>query len=81
MKFIKVVTDLDETCGVCPHNGGNICVAGEGSDSHVKLMDRRVIEHLGLKENDYYEKSDLVKMTAQLVSPSGLNKLCKLLVR
>lgn len=75
--FIKVVVDLDEACSECPHNGGSICVASEGSDRHVKSMDRRVLDHLGLIENDTYKKSTLVKMTTQLVKPDDLDHLCK----
>ncbi|MDQ0253326.1 hypothetical protein J2S74_000698 [Evansella vedderi] len=74
---IKVVKDLDDTCQACPHNGGSICIANEGSDDHVKSMDGRVIEHLGLIENKSYSKSILVEWTARLVQPDDLDHLCK----
>lgn len=74
---IKVVVDLDETCSVCPHNGGTTCVANIGSDHHVKSMDRRVLKHLGLTENNTYQKNELLDLTAKLVRPSDLDHLCK----
>ncbi|MCD8510575.1 MAG: DUF1284 domain-containing protein [Bacillus sp. (in: Bacteria)] len=74
---IKVVKDLDDTCQACPHNGGTICVASEGSDAHVKSMDQRVIEHLGLIEGKAYTKSVLVEWTARAVKPDDLDHLCE----
>lgn len=74
---IKVVVDLDEACGACPHNGGSHCMASDKADTHVKSMDRRVLEHLGLAANHSYEKNHLVERTAQLVEPSDLDYLCK----
>lgn len=74
---IKVVVDLDETCSYCPHNGGDKCMASIGSDQHVKSMDRRVLEHLEIKENSSYKKSELVKMTSEKVKPNDLDHLCK----
>lgn len=74
---IKVVDSLDDTCGACPHKGELTCQAGEGSNEHVVSMDRRVIRQLGLEAGTVYEKSDLVKWTAEKVKPDNLDALCK----
>lgn len=75
--LIRVVANLDDACGACPHNGGSICIAGEGSDEHVKTMDEKVIEHLQLEKGMYYRKSDLIEFTAKMVEPDDLDLLCK----
>lgn len=74
---IQVVATLDDACGACPHNGGDICIASEGSDHHVKTMDERVIEHLKLVKGKAYLKSELITLTTNLVQPDDLDYLCK----
>lgn len=74
---IRVVANLDDACGACPHNGGSICIASEGSDEHVKTMDENVIEHLQLEKGKSYRKSDLIELTAKMVEPDDLDLLCK----
>lgn len=73
---IEVVRDFDVTCLVCPNKGDEKCEANEGSDEHVKTMDRDVISHLGLQENHTYLKSELVALTRQKVVPADLDRLC-----
>jgi hypothetical protein len=54
---IQVVVALDEACFTCPHHGESTCQADPNSNEHVVSMDRRVLAHLGLEENEIYLKS------------------------
>ncbi|WP_026691095.1 DUF1284 domain-containing protein [Alteribacter aurantiacus] len=74
---IRVVVDLDDACTACPHNGGTLCVANEGSDAHVKGLDTRAIEHLKLEDGKLYRKSKLVEWTARTLKPDDLDHICK----
>ena len=74
---IRVVVDLDDACGACPHNEGTICLVSEGADKRIKSMDERVINHLKLEEGKLYRKSKLIDWTAQVVDPDDLDTLCK----
>ena len=74
---IRVVATLDDACTACPHNGGTICIASDGSDHHVKTMDQKGIEHLKLEKDKLYRKSKLVEWTAKMVQPDDLDYLCK----
>lgn len=74
---IRVVADLDDACGACPHNGGTVCMASENADERIKSMDIRVIEHLKLEPGKLYRKSKLVHWTAKNVKPDDLDTLCK----
>lgn len=74
---IRVVATLDDACTACPHNGGTICIASDGSDHHVKTMDQKVIEHLKLEKDKLYRKSKLIEWTAKMVQPDDLDYLCK----
>lgn len=73
---IQVVVALDEACFSCPHHGESTCQADPNSNEHVVSMDRRVLEHLGLEENEIYLKSELLRLTAQKVRPDDLDRLC-----
>ncbi|HZG17463.1 MAG TPA: DUF1284 domain-containing protein [Candidatus Bathyarchaeia archaeon] len=73
---IQVVRGFDVTCLVCPHKGAEACEANEGSEEHVQTLDRNVIGHLGLQENQLYQKSELVALTREKVAPDDLDMLC-----
>lgn len=75
--LIRTVATLDDACGACPHNGGDICIASEKSDEHVKSMDQKVIDHLQLQEGFAYRKNELIQLTAKKVQPDDLDFLCK----
>jgi len=73
---IQVVRGFDVTCQACPHKGAEACEANEGSEEHVHRLDRNVIGHLGLQENQSYQKSELVALTREKVAPDDLDVLC-----
>jgi uncharacterized protein len=73
---IQTVIDLDETCDFCPHKGEGFCNADPGSDAHVKGMDAKVLEHLGLQHREFYDKDMLVRLVAEKVQPDDLDILC-----
>jgi uncharacterized protein len=73
---IQVVVALDDACFTCPHHGESTCQADPNSNEHVMSMDRKVIEHLGIEENEVYLKSQLLRLTARKVRPEDLNHLC-----
>ncbi|WP_047152020.1 DUF1284 domain-containing protein [Aneurinibacillus tyrosinisolvens] len=74
--WIEVKLGFDEACSACPHQGETECEAGEGSDAHVRGMDTKVIDHLGLEKDAIYRKDWLVNRTAQMVQPDDLDFLC-----
>ncbi|MGX1901846.1 DUF1284 domain-containing protein [Thermolongibacillus altinsuensis] len=74
---IRVIAALDDACFACPHHGKETCEADEESNDHVLSMDRRVLQHLGLKENGIYMKSELIERTAKSVQPQDLDILCQ----
>jgi len=74
---IKVVAGFDNACSACPHKGKTICEASEGSNEHVMTLDMKVIHQLGLIDGAEYNKSLLVRLTAENVSPNDLDYLCK----
>lgn len=74
---IRVVMDLDDACGACPNKGDGFCNASRGSDEHVKQLDRRIMEHIGLEHGEQIDKHELVKRTAEKVQPEDLDILCK----
>ncbi|WP_197280119.1 DUF1284 domain-containing protein [Bacillus sp. FJAT-27251] len=74
---IQAVTAFDDACMACPHRGQTKCVADEGSNEHVLSMDGKVISHLGLSEGESYQKSPLLKLTAEKVKPDDLDFLCE----
>lgn len=73
---IRVIAALDEACYACPYHGVDRCEADEQSNDHVLTMDRRVLNHLQLKENKVYMKSELIERTKQAVEPDDLDVLC-----
>lgn len=73
---VQVVAALDEACSACPNKGETKCEASENSNERVVAMDRRAIEHLGLKEGHTYQKSFLIKLTAEKVAPDDLDHIC-----
>ncbi|MEH6942323.1 DUF1284 domain-containing protein [Bacillus sp. JJ722] len=75
--FIKVVAAFDDACFTCPHKGKIKCEADEDSNEHVLSMDEKIIHHLGLEKNKYYQKSYLVSLTAKMVIPEDLDYLCE----
>lgn len=74
---IQIVVELDDACGHCPHNGGNICIANESSNDHVTSMDKKVIEHLNVNVNHVYKMSEIINRTKERVRPEDLDTLCK----
>lgn len=74
---IKVVAAFDDACMACPHQGKTECEASEGSNEHVLSMDGKVLHHLGLDEGKSYQKSELLKRTAERVGPEDLDFLCQ----
>jgi hypothetical protein len=74
---IQVVNSFDECCHACPHKGEIGCEASIDSDAHVKEIDRRIMEHLGLVAGNHYDKDQLVRLTAEKVKPDDLDVLCE----
>ncbi|MBB6283658.1 MULTISPECIES: DUF1284 domain-containing protein [Geobacillus] len=74
---IEVVAALDEACVACPHHGETTCEAGPNSDDHVRSLDGNVIRHLGLEAGKVYQKSELIRRTAEMVEPDDLDHLCR----
>lgn len=74
---IRVVADLDHACSACPNKGSIICEASADSNEHVITMDQKVIHQLGLVEGEAYKKSHLIQLTAEKVTPSDLDYICK----
>lgn len=74
---ITVVAALDDTCSVCPNKGKTSCEAGPGSNEHVMTMDQKVIHQLELIDGASYNKSFLVRLTAEKVKPDDLDYICK----
>jgi uncharacterized protein len=73
---IRVVAGFDEACLACPHKGETLCSGNVKSNNKVMGLDRRTIEHLGLKTGGVYQKSYLVKLTAEKVEPDDLDHIC-----
>ncbi|NGQ93636.1 DUF1284 domain-containing protein [Brevibacillus sp. SYP-B805] len=73
---ILVVQGFDDTCLACPNKGLEKCEANGDSEEHVQGLDRNVINHLGLRGNEVYRKSDLVNWTREKVDPDDLDRLC-----
>lgn len=74
---IRVIAGLDDACGSCPNQGDGICRANEQSEAHVRELDRRVMERLGLEDGQICDKEWLVRHTAANVEPDDLDELCK----
>lgn len=74
---IQTVIDLDETCDFCPHKGDGFCNADPDSDVHVRGMDTKVLNHLGLEHRGVYEKDQLVQLVAEKVNPEDLDHICE----
>jgi uncharacterized protein len=73
---ISVVAGFDEACSACPHRGESLCSGSVKSNNKVMGLDRRTIEHLGLKAGGVYKKSYLIELTAQKVAPKDLDHIC-----
>jgi uncharacterized protein len=74
---IQVVIGLDETCSFCPHKGNGYCNQSAESETHVLSLDTKVTQHLGIKNGEIYNKSELVSMVARKVHPDDLDYLCE----
>lgn len=74
---IRVITGFDHACTACPNRGERICEANAGSNQHVVAMDQKVIKHLDLIPWRNYQKSELMSLLAEKISPSDLDYLCK----
>lgn len=74
---ILVRADFDEACFSCPNQGESICEASPNSQVHVTGMDKKVFRKLGIKENNIYLKSELLKRTIENVEPDDLDYICK----
>lgn len=73
---IQVIEGLDEACSYCPNKGDGFCNSPK-SDAFVMNLDKKVINHLGIKSGKVYKKSELVSLVAKLVKPEDLDYLCE----
>ncbi|MGM0847206.1 MAG: DUF1284 domain-containing protein [Bacillota bacterium] len=73
---IRVIAGFDDACSACPHKGETLCSGSVKSNNKVMGLDRRSIEHLGLRAGGVYKKSYLVELTAQKVEPDDLDYIC-----
>lgn len=74
---IRVIIGLDDACGSCPNRGEGFCNASRGSDEHVKQLDRRIMDHIGITDGESVDKHELLRRTAEKVCPEDLDVLCK----
>ncbi|MBP1930990.1 DUF1284 domain-containing protein [Ammoniphilus resinae] len=74
---VRVVQDLDEACFSCPNRGDGFCNAGEDSDDHVRNMDSRAMEHLGITHGEILDKNALIRLTARKIRTEDLNDICE----
>jgi len=74
---VKVVQDLDVACFSCPNRGDGFCNAGEDSDDHVRELDTRVMESLGISHGDIFDKNELIRLTARSIQPEDLDYICE----
>ncbi|GIM46852.1 hypothetical protein DNHGIG_24010 [Collibacillus ludicampi] len=70
---IQVISGLDDVCDKCPNKGDGFCKA---FDDHVKELDQRIMEHIGLTHGDLFDKAKLLRLTAEKVEPDDLDVLC-----
>jgi len=74
---IQVTAHLDDACGSCPFNGKTSCQANSKANDHVVSMDKRILNHLELIENETYHKNELIERIIYKVEPDDLDVLCK----
>lgn len=73
---IQVIAELDDVCFCCPHKGVGYCNSPK-SNSYILNLDKKVIDHLGIKSGETYNKNELVSLVAKLVNPEDLDYICE----
>lgn len=73
---IQVVAGLDDVCNFCPNKGDGNCNSPK-TDSYVLNLDRKVMDHLGIKSGEIYNKKELISLTTSLINPEDLDYLCE----
>jgi hypothetical protein len=74
---LQIITGCDDICSYCPHQLEGVCQKDAGSVSGIKDVDRRVLQHLDLKEGIKGRARDFISLAkARLRSISDIKDIC-----
>lgn len=74
---IKLVEGADEICACCPRLNASACRADEyGGGNAALLIDRRVLENLGLQPGEIYRFDELSGLVREKITAEVLSDIC-----
>lgn len=74
---IRVTTEVDIICSVCPHQKGGRCLKKENSEKKIKNQDLKIIKKLGLKPGGKLPIIRAWQEIEQKILPEDLSEICQ----
>ncbi|MCK9150962.1 DUF1284 domain-containing protein [Methanobacterium alcaliphilum] len=73
---VETIKSTDDICLYCPHSKKGQCHESKDSDKRITAMDQKVIEYLGIHDNNTYSYNHLLKLLHEKIDFLKLKDIC-----